>query len=59
MDGGCKTKPSDSRTEWVAVTGTLKGWISDMYDKFNYDFAMSNAVDWKTYKQNVKYGRIQ
>lgn len=59
MDGGCKTKPSDSRTEWVSVTSTLKAWISDMYDKFNYAFAMSNAVDWKTYKQNIKYGRIQ
>lgn len=59
MDGNGKTKPSDSRTEWVAVTGTLKGWLSDMYDKFNYAFAMSNSVDWKTYKQNIKYGRIQ
>ena len=59
MDGGCKTKPTDSRTEWVTVNSTIKEWIVDMYDKFNYAFAMSNAVDWKTYKQNIKYGRIQ
>lgn len=59
MDNGSKTKPSDSRIEWVSVNGTLKSWLSDMYDKFNYAFAMSNSVDWKTFKQNIKYGRIQ
>jgi hypothetical protein len=59
MDGGCKTKPSDSKIEWVSVSGTLKTWLLEMYDRFNYAFAMSNAVDWKTYKQNIKYGRTQ
>lgn len=59
MDGNAKTKPSDSKTEWVSVNSTLKTWLSDMYDRFNYAFAMSNAVDWKTYKQNIKYGKIQ
>ena len=59
IDGGYKTRPTDSRTEWVSVSNTLKVWISDMYDKFNYAFAMSNSVDWKTYKQNIKYGRVQ
>lgn len=59
IDSGYKTRPTDSRTEWVSVSSTLKVWISDMYDKFNYAFAMSNSVDWKTYKQNIKYGRVQ
>ncbi len=59
MDGDCKTRPSDSRTEWVSVSGTLKSWQSELYDRLNYAFAMSNAVDWKTYKQNIKYGRVQ
>lgn len=57
--GECKIKPADSRTEWVAVTNTFKMWLSDMYDKFNYAFAMANAVDWKTYKQNIRYCKIQ
>ena len=36
----------------VKVTGTLNSWLSDLQNKFSYAFMLSDATDWKTYKNN-------
>ena len=47
------------KVEWVRVDSDLKNWLTKMYDVFNYAFSMSNSVSWKSFKSNIKFGRIQ
>lgn len=59
MGNNSKLRPNDSRVDFVTISSTLKKWLEDMYDRFSYAFTMSNSVNWKTFKENIKYGRIQ
>lgn len=43
----------------VKVTGLLSNWLADLQEKCNYAFSMVDAVDWITYKKNIKFGRVQ
>jgi len=52
-------KLSDSRTEWVKVNTTLDRLMKDIFNCFTYGFTMADATDWKTFKSNIKYCRIQ
>jgi hypothetical protein len=56
---GMKRNMSDSRVDQVKVTKTLKSWLSEMYQCFNYGFTMSNARDWQTFKSNARYVKVQ
>lgn len=56
---GMKRNMSDARVDQVKVIRTLKGWLEEMYQCFNYGFTMSGAKDWATFKSNVRYVRVQ
>jgi hypothetical protein len=43
----------------VKVTGLLSNWLGDLQNKFTYAFTLADALDWKTYKKNIKFGRVQ
>jgi hypothetical protein len=49
----------DFRSEWIRVLGTLDEWLKEMYTVFSYAFAMTGSLNWKEYKNNVRYGRTQ
>jgi hypothetical protein len=56
---GMKRNMSDARVDQVKVVRTLKTWLEDMYQTFNYGFTMSGARNWETFKSNVRYVRVQ
>jgi hypothetical protein len=56
---GMKRNMSDARVDQVKVVRTLKSWLEDMYQTFNYGFTMSGARNWETFKSNVRYVRVQ
>ncbi|MBP3732157.1 MAG: IMP dehydrogenase [Bacilli bacterium] len=56
---GMKRNPSDSRTDELKVTKSLKTWLTEMYDCFGYGFTMSGAKDWQTFKSNAKFVQVQ
>ena len=49
----------DFRSEWIKVNGTLDEWLKEMYTVFSYAFTMTGSINWKEYKNNVRYGRVQ
>lgn len=49
----------DFRSEWIRVNGTLDEWLKEMYTVFSYAFTMTGSINWKEYKNNVRYGRVQ
>lgn len=49
----------DFRSEWIKVNETLDDWLKEMYNVFSYAFAMTGSTNWKEYKNNVRYGRVQ
>jgi len=49
----------DFRSEWIKVNGTLDEWLKEMYTVFSYAFTMTGSTNWKEYKNNVRYGRVQ
>jgi len=50
-----KKKPVDSRCENVVINSNLETWLKGMYECFNYGFVMTSSIDWKSFKNNVKY----
>jgi len=49
----------DFRSEWIRINGTLDEWLKEMYNVFSYAFAMTGSTNWKEYKNNIRYGRVQ
>lgn len=49
----------DFRNEWIKVSQTLEEWLKEMYDIFSYAFTMSGSTNWKEFKNNIRYGRVQ
>ena len=56
---GMKRNMSDARVDQVKIVRTLKSWLAEMYQTFNYGFTMSGARNWETYKSNIRYVRVQ
>lgn len=53
-----KIKLSDSTWEWVPVNNLISNWIIEFKNCTDYGFMMSGALNWKEFKDKVKYGRV-
>ena len=56
---GGKTGFIDSKSEWVEINNTLESWLRNLYDVFNYGFMMSGSKNWREFKDNIRYGRVE
>ena len=43
--------------EWVKVVSNLDTWCKDAIEVFSYGFSMAGAIDWKSFKEKIRYGR--
>lgn len=48
----------DSSREWVKVVSNLDTWCKELMEIFSYGFSMAGSIDWKGFKEKIRYGRI-
>ena len=54
-----RIKVSDSTWEWIKINKSISNWIEEFKDCVDYGFMMTNSVNWKNFKDNVKFGRCK
>lgn len=54
-----RIKVSDSAWEWITIDKSISDWIQEFKDCVDYGFMMSGSLNWKEFKDKIKYGRIK
>lgn len=52
-------KPKEARSDWVKVTSTIDEWKDEAINVFSNAFLLSDATNWREYKTNIKFCRVQ
>lgn len=53
-----KINNSDSSSSWVKVKTTLLQWVEEFKSCVRFSFMMSDSINWKEYKEKIKYGKL-